>query len=586
MLQLKYNNFIIKVLRRLKYQFFFPIYVILIYIFFQIPVIKIFFSKFTRFRIIYAKKLENNSVDFFEDKKFLSSMKSLKRLEKIGLMKAGDYCRLALIYLIYKKENKALKCLRIASENDPFYLNPDLDNSNDPMTVTSNTPFVCDDGLLYAGYYYASIRAYQVGAGNISNELAQRALFKQNIIKYKTKISSELGNFLSKHQLKLDDLRLFPAVWITQIGHIGMLDIMLRMKELNWWQGNAVILVSNDFVANHLFLDIISKYHRAIILKNEEYDLFSNELNNLIRSRGCYFHTFKPPGMPFMRWHEAAAFAMWKEKNNLLFNAGLIKAFDHYLENNLELKNRFETALADWGMGKNDWYVCLHLREPGYYNDKEADRGQGNRNSSLMNYQEAIRFITERGGRVIKMGAKNTPFPIKMPGLIDYPHSLHHDTSLDIALIRHAKFFIGTTSGLANVAMSFGIPTAQVNCITTEFQPWHASTRFCLKLIKRKNGTYLTQQELTSDARWMLATAQTMKAAKLTAEENTPDEILETVKEVYELSFNIQKNNDPMIAQWQASLAAPYVYGAAQLSSYFLRKHGRNFLTNIRESFF
>jgi putative glycosyltransferase (TIGR04372 family) len=217
------------------------------------------------------------------------------------------------------------------------------------------------------------------------------------------------------------------------------------------------------------------------------------------------------------------------------------------------------------------------LRELGHHS-AAVDSGQANRNAGFANYAEAVRFVVARGGRVIKMGSSNATAPPAMSGLIDYAHSAYRSDIMDIALIRHARYFIGTTSGLANVAISLGIPTAQVNCITTEYQPWTSSVRFALKPIRTGEGRMLTQRELTSEARWWLATPQTMADAGLTADDNTPDEILETVREIDALAGGERAATSDIIECWRNSLAAAHAYGAARPSTYYLRKHADAFL--------
>ena len=44
-------------------------------------------------------------------------------------------------------------------------------------------------------------------------------------------------------EVPLDELRIIPEEWTTQIGHLGMLDILFRMRELGWWSGKAVMVV-------------------------------------------------------------------------------------------------------------------------------------------------------------------------------------------------------------------------------------------------------------------------------------------------------------------------------------------------------
>ena len=183
---------------------------------------------------------------------------------------------------------------------------------------------------------------------------------------------------------------------------------------------------------------------------------------------------------------------------------------------------------------------------------------------------------------MIKLGAPSSPPLPAMPRVVDYARSPFKSEQMDIHLIRHAKFFIGTTSGLANVAVSFGLATAQVNCLTTEAQLWHSGVRFSLKPIYRSDGTMLSQHEITATQwRWGLFTFDTMKRYGLHAVDNSPDEILETVKEVEALSNNRLTATDDdraLIDEWRQCLPVPHHYGCSLPSIYFLRKFRRSFL--------
>ena len=378
----------------------------------------------------------------------------------------------------------------------------------------------------------------------------------------------------SRHQLQFDEMRILPESWVSQIGHIGMLDLMLRMRRLGWWKGPAVVLAPEGRVANTCFMSLVSGQPDVTVIRERRDNPLMRELASLIRSHGLPYHVFQPPGSAFVRWHEAAAMAMYQHGEMETWN--LAAAFDRTFASDIALRKQFQDAMASWGIGTEDWYVCLHVRELGYHS-AAVDSGHGNRNSDLANYGDAIAFVVNRGGRVIKMGAPSAP-PSEMPGLIDYAHSGFKSEAMDIALIRHAKYFIGTTSGLANVAVSLGRPAAQVNCLTTEYQPWSSLVRFCVKPLLRRDGTMLSQREMTSDWRWALATIQTMARHGLTARDNSPDEILETVREVDALASGSPARDDRLIKFWRHSLAVPHAYGAALPSLHFLRKHAATFL--------
>ena len=112
-------------------------------------------------------------------------------------------------------------------------------------------------------------------------------------------------------------------------------------------------------------------------------------------------------------------------------------------------------------------------------------------------YLDAIRFITGKGGWVVKLGGPNSPRLPQMDRTVDYALSGVRSDLLDVHLIRHARAFIGTTSGLTNVAVSFGIPSAIVNAITTDAQLWNKNVRFALKPVRLADGSTLTQRQLT-----------------------------------------------------------------------------------------
>jgi putative glycosyltransferase (TIGR04372 family) len=525
-------------------------------------------------------RLQHEGDNYFRDEAFLKSKLCYQSAKLLRPLRASSYCTLALIYLIRGREKPALRWLRAAAAADSFYWTGDYDvpRKTDPG-VPARKEDTCfgGQGLLYSGYNFAAMRAFQVGFGKASTDLAKNAVLKQSVLKPLARAGSKVLDFLSRHELHLDDVHIFPETWIIQIGHIGMLDLMLRMRRLGWWSGTAVLLAPQGLVANNSFLSLVGSQPGVVTVCETRDSAVVQDFNSLLRSHGLPYHVFQPPEMPFVRWHEAAALAMYKHSE--FESCSLTPSFDSSFARDLDLKVQFRLAMEEWNIAPDDWYVCLHVRELGYHS-AAVDAGHRNRNADLANYKDAIDFIVSLGGRVIKMGSPNSP-KSDLPGLIDYAHSEFKSEPMDIALIRHAKFFIGTTSGLVNVAIGLGLPVAQVNCLTTEYQPWSSTVRFCLKPILRADGTMLSQRDMTSDARWALSTIQSMVKHGLTSIENSPDEILETVREVYALATGVSAEPDPIIGVWRASLAVPHAYGAAQPSVHFLRKYADRFLVAV-----
>jgi putative glycosyltransferase (TIGR04372 family) len=507
-------------------------------------------------------KAENTAIDLFNDGHFRKVRRTLEDTARVHELTPPGKCLLALAHLIGGNERRAAIFLRQAANEDSFYWRSDLDIQN---AGTSGIPSMNDtrfgeDGLLYAGYNLAAMRAFQAGAGGLSARLATKAVAKQDNLKRLAKPSPGLSAFLGQHNLDIDSIRILPANWVSQIGHIGMLDIMLRMRALGWWTGKALVLAPRGSVANEYFLSLVVAQPDVVLLQEESDSELMRELESLIRTHGLTYHVFQPPGLGHVRWHEAAALAMYSHARKMEKGA-LALAFDEKFSNDPPFKEAFQSAMSAWGITRNDWYVCLHIRELGYH-DQNVDLGNANRNSELQNYLTAIEFVVSRGGRVIKMGSHRAPHAPALPGLIDYAHGEFKSEAMDIALIRHARFFIGTTSGLANVAISLGIPTAQVNCITTEFQPWTSSVRFAFKPVKDRKAELLTLSALTSNKRWALATTQTMAHSGMTSAENHAEEILATVVEVDALSRGMPASSEA-IAKWREMLSVPHAFGGS-----------------------
>ncbi len=235
-------------------------------------------------------------------------------------------------------------------------------------------------------------------------------------------------------------------------------------------------------------------------------------------------------------------------------------------------------------MKPDDWYVCLHIRDAAHYFEFKGT-GQTHRNSPIESYLDAIRFITGKGGWVIKLGGPNSPKLPQIDRAVDYALSGVRSDLLDIHLVRHARAFIGTTSGLTNVAVSFGIPSAIVNGITTDAQLWNKNVRFALKPVRLADRSMLTQRQLTSSPwRWRVFDAAVLGRNGGRPEINSADEVLQAVKEVLALAsgcaaeFESEYDAEALLSRWQDQLSLPHYYGTSRPSLYYLKKYEKEFL--------
>jgi putative glycosyltransferase (TIGR04372 family) len=121
--------------------------------------------------------------------------------------------------------------------------------------------------------------------------------------------------------------------------------------------------------------------------------------------------------------------------------------------------------LAGIDLAESDWFVALHVRDPGFHGEADGRRRQdmAMRDSDLRSYLPALERVIARGGRVVRLGSPAAaPLP-PMPGVIDYAHSTVRSPELDLVLIASARMMIGTMSGPAHVASCLGTPTVHAN---------------------------------------------------------------------------------------------------------------------------
>ena len=181
-------------------------------------------------------------------------------------------------------------------------------------------------------------------------------------------------------------------------------------------------------------------------------------------------------GLPMMPndWHE------------LLFTTPPILGFSAAEE------ARGRAELANMRIGPEDWFVCFHARDPAYMGKREgfgkAVYAPSYLDSSIDNHIPAMKWIAERGGFAVRVGASvDHRLPDLGPRVIDYATRSRSDF-MDIYLPAKCRFFFGTNSGLFSVALGFNRPFVLANMCP---YPWVGpEERWILdipKLLRRKS---------------------------------------------------------------------------------------------------
>lgn len=194
--------------------------------------------------------------------------------------------------------------------------------------------------------------------------------------------------------------------------------------------------------------------------------------------------------------------------------------------------------------------MCLHVRTPLFHNST-ADSF---RNSNIENYYDAIRYIITLGGAVVRMGDP-LPYVERIEGFINYPNSPEKSEEMDLFLIKNCKLFIGTTSGIHDTALLFGVPLLSVNTNDYIFvKPYKECDSYIYKhIFSKEKNRVLTFKEVLDEPFFIhsnLEVASNMKKFNDTYEfiENSSEDILTAVRNmIHSLENNSYPRNNAQI---------------------------------------
>ena len=481
-----------------------------------------------------------------------------------------DYRYLGRCYLRLGDEESAAECFRSAVR-----LAPNTVMAHQNYAGRYNIPaykpkaWELEDAgrlMIYDNYGQLAEDAFLLG------RFAHSFQLYQHMLDYQQRIRAPLPDDLVAQLRALDPridptkpFRILPYEWVTQYGHIGLLDSYIKMAELGMYpDANRILLAPPDKVSNREFLSYWDTYFTVV-----RDEALVDELFPYQRMIGDNFQAYPGKDGAAEPWTRAAARAHieWARQRR----APLLQVSDAD-------RAIGERTLAALNVPKGAWYVGLHVRESGYYGES-AGGISTHRNAAIEDYLPAIKAITDRGGYVIRLGDKSMrPLP-PMERVIDYARSRHKSSQADIFFCSTSRFVIGTTSGLTTACLSFGTPMVLVNCISNDWQLWSADTDFIVKRVWDMRGKrYLPFSEaFTQPVQGYLINASVLRRKGLIIISNTPQEIEEAVR--YKLDLldghlaRPADGQEPMAAYRQAMAGNPMMFGAARPVAPFLVRH-------------
>ncbi len=201
-----------------------------------------------------------------------------------------------------------------------------------------------------------------------------------------------------------------------------------------------------------------------------------------------------------------------------------------------KLKEKGQIILNKIGFDDNKKIVCVHVRD----NKFRKDRGiKDYRNSNIDNYREGINYLIERGYQVIRLGRSPCrKINFKNKYFFDYATSHIQSDEMDLYLIKKCKFYIGTQSGILDLANIFNKPTLTTNMVEMfNSFPRKIVDRGIFKKIFKNNGKKIPLMSYNQFPYSKYHIPQ-YKVKDLIFKENSPSEILESI---IEFEHNLNK---------------------------------------------
>jgi putative glycosyltransferase (TIGR04372 family) len=350
--------------------------------------------------------------------------------------------------------------------------------------------------------------------------------------------------------------RYLSVDYSTVIGHLALLDYYVKAQKLGWRRPDlqSVILAPPKRVINALLLD----YWRDHLLVEDRPAEIERLGGAASRQQDCIGYTV----LQDKAYHYWEGWAKVQEEWEKQGRAPLLQLKEAHRQRGREVLRR------EMGLGEHDWFVCLHVREPGFHED-QVGLYQTVRNADIETYHLAVEEVLKRGGQVIRMGDRSMR-PMRCSGVFDYAHSDVKSDWMDVFLCAACRFLIGSASGLAHVPPLFGVSCALTNWITLGVRSSYGADRLIPKLLKEKaSGRLLSFREMMEPPLNHIQYGAYYQKMGLEVCDNEPEEIRDFVSEFFDEAGHVAdiQLGFERLAQHHGS------YGSSPVGRNFLEKY-------------
>lgn len=296
--------------------------------------------------------------------------------------------------------------------------------------------------------------------------------------------------------------RITGSSWFAAIGHVAMLDFYAKYNKL--YRGDEVRVVAQ--------VDISS--------------VPGNHLCERLAGNGIEFIPMGRLQADYDRWAKCHGRRRWDQLTpaerfahiddfwEFDFPDGKVLGYTHAaarIQQEWERQQRppllsmtagerqfLQRALHLLGVPEGAWYVCLHVREPGFHKGWNTIY-PSMRDADIDDYLPAIDLIVKSGGWVIRMGDPSMkPLP-PLPNVIDYAHGALKTPKADIVISLGCRFFLGTNSGFATIPAIYGVRCVFSNWLPIGLPLWPSQDLVMPKWFRsKKENRNLTLEEVFS----------------------------------------------------------------------------------------
>jgi putative glycosyltransferase (TIGR04372 family) len=195
--------------------------------------------------------------------------------------------------------------------------------------------------------------------------------------------------------------------------------------------------------------------------------------------------------------------------------------------------DRGEATLKELGLPAGAQWVCLMVRDAaylpqlGYHSYRDAD---------VDDYEEAAMMLAERGYYVFRMGKKVAkPFAAKHPRIRDFATDGTYSDFMGVYLGAYCAFTVTTSTGWDAIPQAFRRPMCYTNFAPFEYLNTWLPHSLAIWKHHIKDGKRISVAEIVKSGAGKFMRADEFENAGITLEDNSPQEIVEVVREMADM---------------------------------------------------